>query len=248
VLVVRLLGLGLAFALVAVGTLSVITLFFQQRTHQSSAFAGPVRQVVAETDVGKITLRRAEPGQALVVRRTLTWSFRRPEAEVVNTAGVVTVSGRCLRQGTSLGACSVDMDILLPPEVAVQITTKTGDIHVEDVGGEITATAKTGDVKLRGLRSSRVNATTATGDIEVELVTAPKSVQAQTSTGDLRIIVPDDGTIYRISARATVGTQNVKIPTSPTATSTISASTSVGDLTLTVARRSALPAPINPTS
>jgi hypothetical protein len=243
VLVVRLLGLGLAFTVVAASTFGVIAQFFRQSTHQSSVFTGPVRRVVAETDIGDITLHRAGPGHALVIRRTTTWSFWRPESEVVNTAGVVSVTGRCLKATVSLGDCSVDVDILLPPGIVVQVTTRTGDIRAEGVSGEITATTRTGDITLRDLRSPRVGTSTGTGDIVVALAAAPESVQAQTSTGDLRVIVPDDGTAYRINAHTSVGDRVVKIPNSPTATSVISASTSVGDLTLSLAPPSPTPLP-----
>ena len=235
VLVVRLLGLGLALALIGFGAFGVITVFFRQSEQQSGVFAGPVRRVVAETDIGDITVHRAEPGQDLVIRRTTGWSFRRPETEVVNTAGVVTVTGRCNTAAVSFGDCSVDLDITLPQEVAVQVSTGTGDIRADGVSGEFTANTGTGDVQLRDLRSPQVNAATGTGDLMVTMVTAPESVLARTSTGDLRITVPDDGASYRVSARASVGDRVIRVPTNPASPRTITASTSVGDLTLNIA-------------
>jgi hypothetical protein len=232
VLVVRMLGLGLALLLVAGGAVGVITQFFRQSADMSTTLAGTVLQVIARTDIGDVFVRQGGPGQPLVVRRVLHWSFDRPNEEVTRHGDTVSVAGQCRHRAVSFGDCSVDLDITLPPGAAVRIDTGTGDVGADGVAATIEATTGRGDISLHGLRCADVTATTGTGDVTVAMVTAPTAVQARTSTGDLRLIVPADGAGYRIVAHTAVGSRTVRLPTDANSSRTITATTAVGDLTL----------------
>jgi hypothetical protein len=233
VLVVRMLGLGIALVLVGLGALGVVSQFFRQRADEATTFAGEVLQVVAQTDIGDVSVRQGALGQPLVVRRVLTWSFDRPTADVVRNGTRVDVTGRCGNASMSYGECSVDLDIILPVGASVIVRTRTGDISADGVGGVLEASTSTGDVDLRGLRSPRVTATSSAGDVRVALLIAPQSVRARTATGDVQVRVPADGTTYQVNAQTSVGDQTVRLPDDPASERTISASSSVGDVTVT---------------
>jgi hypothetical protein len=234
VLVVRLLGLGLALALISVGAFGVVSQFFRQSLEESTMFAGQIRQVVAETDLGDVWVHEGAAGQPLIVRRVLHWSFHKPTVEVTGGSGVVTATGRCGNGGASFGDCSVDLDLTVPHGTAVEITTRTGDVRADGLSGTLTASSTTGDVTLRGLRSPQVTAVATTGDVAVAMVADPQAVQARTSTGDVHVSLPDDGTAYRVSARSAVGDRTVKVPVEPASTRAITATASVGDVTVDV--------------
>lgn len=235
VLVVRMLGLGLALLLIAAGAMAVMVQFFRQTTDVSTAMVGTVQEVIARTEIGDVFVHQGGPGQPLVVRRVLHWSFDRPDAAITRSGTTVNVVATCRRGQASFGDCSVDLDITLPPGAAIRINTGTGDIGADGVTGTIEATTRTGDIALHDLRSGTVTADTGTGDVTLALLTPPQSVRARTSAGDLRVIVPPDGTAYRISARTAVGDRRIKLPSDPNGTRTIDASTSLGDLTLITA-------------
>ncbi len=228
--------LGLAFLVVALVALvggGIVTLrhLGQHRTELTTTLDGPVRQVVAETDTGDVHVHQGRSGQPLVVRRILRWGVERPTETVVKDGEVVTVTGRCLRAAL-VENCSVDLDVTLPAGTAARLTTRTGDITAENVDGAFEATTRTGDVRLRGLRSASVIASTTTGDLSVNLAVPPMSVRARTSTGDLRLTVPADGTAYHVTASTADGEEAVRLPVDPHATHSIAASVTIGDLTL----------------
>jgi hypothetical protein len=233
VLVVRLFGLGMALVLVGLGSLTVVSQFFRRTSDETTTVTGLVQQVVARTDVGNVSVHEGDPGEPLVIRHILTWSFDRPTAEVTQRDGRVEIVGHCPMTGVSFGHCSVDLDVILPRETSVVITSRTGDVTASGVGGTLVATTSTGDVDLRGLRSERVTATSSTGDVAVTLLAAPRSVRAGTSTGDVRVSVPADGTAYQVMAHTSVGDRTVRVPTDPVSSRTLNASTSVGDLVVT---------------
>jgi hypothetical protein len=252
VLAVRLLGLGLVLLLVTMGALAVVGQFFRQSRNESTTFAGPVQKVVAQTDLGDVTVRQGGPGQPLVIRRRLTWSFEEPAVELTRNGNDVDVRGTCQRAWPLSYGCSVDLEITLPPGAAVMIrsgtgdinadgvsgafnvTTRTGDINADGVSGALDVTTRTGDINLRGLRSPDVTASTDTGDIVVALVAAPRSVRASTSTGDVKVSVPPDGTAYRVNGRTSVGNRTIRVPTDPSSSRTITVSSSVGAVNVLV--------------
>jgi Putative adhesin len=234
VLVVRLLGMCLALALVLSGAVGVVSQFFRQNLEESTVFAGQFHQVVAEVDVGDVWVHEGAAGQPLVVRRVSHWSFRKPTVEVTGGSGVVTATGRCGNGdgGVSFGDCSVDLDITVPHGTAVEITSRTGDARADGLSGVLTTNTTTGDITLRGLRSPQVTAVATTGDVTVAMVGDPQTVQARSSTGDVHVSLPDDGTAYRVNAGSAVGGRSVKVPTDPTSTRGITATASVGDVTV----------------
>jgi hypothetical protein len=237
VLVVRLLGLGMALVLVGLGSLTVVSQFFRRTSTETTTttVTEQVHQVVARTDIGDVSVHEGDPGQPLVIRRILTWSFNRPTAEVAQHGSRVEIVGRCPTIGFSFGHCAVNFDVTLPRGTSVVLTSQTGDVTASGIGGTLEATTDTGNVDLRDLRSERVTATSSTGDVAVTLLTAPRSVRTGTSTGDVRVRVPADGTAYQVTANTSVGDRTVHVPTDPVSPRTINASTSVGDLVVTTA-------------
>jgi hypothetical protein len=234
--VVRLLGLGMALVLVGLGSLIVVSQFFRRTSKETTTVTGQVQQVIARTDVGNVSLHEGGPGEPLVIRRVLTWSFDRPTADVTQHGSRVEIVGRCPTIGLSIGHCAVDLDVTLPPGTSVVITSRIGDVTASGVSGTLEAITGTGDVDLRDLHSQRVTATNSTGDVAVTLLAVPRSVRAGTSTGNVRVSVPADGTAYQVTAYTSVGDRTVRVPTDPESSRTINASSSVGDLLVTTER------------
>ncbi|HET9653761.1 MAG TPA: DUF4097 family beta strand repeat-containing protein [Kineosporiaceae bacterium] len=235
VLLLRLLGFGLVVLMVGLGAGSVITQFFRQTTDVSTALAGSVERVSATTDVGRIRVRRTLPGEPLTIRRTVAWAFRQPTVNVDRQGGSVDVAARCPTAHISFGECTVDLDLAVPPGTAVVVRTSVGDVTVEGIDGDLTVTTSTGNAELRALRSGRVDASTSVGDLRISLLSAPRTVRAHTSTGDVTVAVPADGTAYQVIGRSSVGDRQVRVPTAPSATRSLEVSTSVGSVLVTTA-------------
>ena len=75
----------------------------------------------------------------------------------------------------------------------------------------------------------------------LQFAAAPDSVAATADNGRVAVVVPADGTAYRVAAPTRDGSTDVGIPTDPSATRTITASTRDGSVTI-------LPAAAEPSS
>jgi hypothetical protein len=247
VVAVRLIGSLLVTLVLAGMALGLVGRFAQQRRVDSSPVPG-VTSVVTVAQVGDVRVRVGEAGRPVVVRSTLTWSFREPDLQLRTNGGVLTVDTGCPKQWL-LTDCSVDLDLTVPPGTALELATEVGDITGTGAGGPLTAVTRTGDISLTATGSATVQAftstgdvrvngaaagadlemTTSTGDVTVALDTVPTRVQARSSTGDLRITVPG-GQSYQVDALTDTGDRSVQVPTDPASTHRISARASTGDV------------------
>lgn len=249
VAILRWTGLVLALLLVAFGGLQVITLFFRQSQDVSTSLPSTVHKVVLDTSIGDIQIRAAEPGEATHLDRHETWSISRPEISMSVADGVLAVDTTCHSWGLVTSICHVDLDLVVDETTTVvahsntgdlgvrkvsgpvHVSTSTGDITVDEVTSEeVRASTSTGDITLNGITAEEVSASTSTGDITLGLAEAPTTVKARTSTGNVQILVPRDGTIYQVLSSTSVGEQTIEVPTSSNSPNLIEVSTSVGDI------------------
>lgn len=80
---------------------------------------------------------------------------------------------------------TIDYDLTVPHDTAIETETGSGDIELTDVGSSIRAQSGSGSVRARGVHGP---ATLGTGSGDVELVeTAPADVHAQTGSGSIRL-------------------------------------------------------------
>ncbi len=79
-----------------------------------------------------------------------------------------------------------------------------------------------------------MQAQTSTGDVRLAFATLPGTVHARTSTGDIQVQVPDDGTAYQVDTSTSVGSTHVAVATTPTSSHRLELVASVGDITVTV--------------
>lgn len=80
---------------------------------------------------------------------------------------------------------TIDYELTLPRDAAVEADTGSGDIEVNDVGSTVHAQSGSGSVRARGVHGA---ATLGTGSGDIELnETAPGDVHAQTGSGSIRL-------------------------------------------------------------
>jgi DUF4097 and DUF4098 domain-containing protein YvlB len=188
-----------------------------------------VRTVVTDTSTGSVEVRAGALGSQVRVDRRLSWSFVAPAATSTVDGDTLRLEGDC-DQGWTWGDCSVDYDITVPPGTALDIRSATGAVEVQGTDGDLSVTTSTGSLELTGLRSPNVDARSSTGSLELTFVDPPTRVTATTSTGSVEVVLPDDGTRYRVDARTSVGSREVQVPSDPGSDRTIDARTSVGSV------------------
>lgn len=80
---------------------------------------------------------------------------------------------------------TIDYELTIPRDAAVEAETGSGDIELTDVGSLLRAQSGSGSVRARGVHGP---ATLGTGSGDIELnETAPGDVRAQTGSGSIRL-------------------------------------------------------------
>jgi hypothetical protein len=114
------------------------------------------------------------------------------------------------------------------------VDARTSDGHVDASGlsGQLTLRLSDGSLDARQLRSKVVTAQSSDGSLRLGFLEAPSRVALRTSDGSVDVIVPDDGTAYRVTTEVSDGHKTVEVPTDPASGRRISAHTSDGSITV----------------
>jgi len=223
----RVIGVIVVTFLVATGTASVIAEFFQQEGRTTRFIAGEVRRVVVSTDTGDVTIRLGVVGTRTRLEFTRIWSFSEPRADATLVDSTLQVRGRCGRP-IDIGACGVDIDLTLPPGVALDVSTGTGDITLIRPDARVQARSSVGNVSVQDARAAEVVASSDVGNLDLEFAEAPDDVRVTTDTGNAEVIVPDDGTAYAVDATSDTGETKIDIRTDPGSSRRLEVSSAVG--------------------
>lgn len=231
--VLRVLGGLVVMALVVVGAASVAGSFSTRRETVRATVMEPVRTVVVDNAVGQVNIEVGPRPEVEVVRHTVS-SWMRPGAEQRVVDDRLVLSRNC-SGGSWFSRCNTTYDITVPVGTDLQLSTAAGRIRVRGEVGRVEADASTGEIQLSGLVAAQVAARTSTGRVSVEFAQPPEDVVAETSTGEVLVVVPDDGTTYAVDAATSVGEASVDVPQDPASDRSISARTSVGRVEVRVA-------------
>jgi len=201
-------------------------------THRSTAvypISSPVSLLVVISQVGDVTVTGTS-GSTASVTETSTYSSKPPVTTRKVSGGTLTVSYGCPVELV----CAVVYDIRVPRTAAVQVTADAGRIMLSALAGPVTAKADAGLITATGLAGASVSLTTDVGAITADFAAAPATLRAVTRVGAITLQVPA-AALYTITADATVGQATVRIPQSPSAPHTITATTDVGAILVTSA-------------
>jgi hypothetical protein len=115
---------------------------------------------------------------------------------------------------------------------ALEAHAGEGSVTLTGVTGPVVAHASEGSVHATGLRSTDVQASASQGSVDLAFATDPRSVDAHSSEGHVDVVVPHDGTAYRVDATASQGSTHVQVPTDPGSALRIRAHASEGSVTV----------------
>jgi Putative adhesin len=80
---------------------------------------------------------------------------------------------------------TIDYEITLPRSSAINSTTGSGDVEIQDVGASVKAQSGSGSVRVHGVQGPTTLGT-GSGDIELQQ-TGPGDVKAETGSGSIRL-------------------------------------------------------------
>jgi len=115
---------------------------------------------------------------------------------------------------------------------ALEALAGEGSVTLTDVTGPIVVHASEGSVHATGLRSTEVQASASQGSVNLSFAIDPRRVDAHSSEGHVDVVVPHDGTAYRVEATASEGSTHVQVPTDPGSPLRVRAHASQGSVTV----------------
>jgi DUF4097 and DUF4098 domain-containing protein YvlB len=146
--------------------------------------------------------------------------------------------------------CDTNYVITVPKDVKVTVESSSGDLQVSDlaggadlkttsgnidaqrIGGELSLKSSSGGLDAEDLTATKVTTESSSGSVELTFLSAPTSVRAETSSGDLTVRVPTGPETYKVDTDTSSGDESANVKIDPAADRTIIAKTSSGDVTI----------------
>jgi DUF4097 and DUF4098 domain-containing protein YvlB len=215
----------------------------EQKAHRT--IAGPVEELQIDAGGGDVMLVPAR-GDDVVIDSRARGSLQTPQLEVDITGSDVSVDGGCDEFG--FGHCEATLVVHVPAGTAVRVDTSSGDlsahglnanvslytasgdVRVGRLNGRLDLDTASGDVDAANLRSDTVRAHTASGDVDLDFELPPENVDADTSSGDVRVYVPRGPAIYSVDADTGSGDETVDVNRDAGASRLLKADTASGDV------------------
>jgi hypothetical protein len=225
----------------------VVPLAHEEHTEDQTFPVAGITTLEVDSGAGDITIVGTDTDEIVVTARISeglrsTGHSRRVEGSTLR------LSSTCPNWGSDW--CRVDYDVTVPASLAVVVDSEhgrvevagmTSDVRVDnrdgstaltDIDGAVRIRSRDGRVTATGLTSPTVDVNGRDGSVTVELAVPPDAVTASVQDGSLTIVVPADGTAYRVDATSRDGSNNVSVPTDPASSRSITASTRDGSLTV----------------
>ena len=229
------------------GPYQVVTLLAHEERVENESFpAAGIARLVVDGHSGSIEVAAADI-DTIDVRAEISDGLR-PTGESRELLGdELRLRTMCPNFGSDF--CWVNYEIRVPRDVelvidsdngAVRVTGSTapitvdgdnGSVHVADVSGPLHLESDNGRVEGTQLRSTTVTADSDNGRVQLEFDAAPTTVVASSSNGRVEVVVPDDGTAYRVDLRTDNGSENIEVPTDPASERTITLRSDNGSVT-----------------
>lgn len=228
----RAVGVLAAVALMLGALPSVLAMTFRQSTEQTFDLSteATLSRVAVRLDNGDLEVRVVPPGEQPYATVRTTYTLTEPEnAVTVDDRGEVTLRSDC--PTWSVG-CRVTWELGLPADVALDVDAAAVQVRACDLTGPVTIDVATGAVDLCRIRSDELDVSASAGAIGIEFAEPPQRVAVTTSVGDISVTVPDDGTVYDVRSRVSVGSVDNRLRSDPAESRVIDVSANVGDVTL----------------
>jgi hypothetical protein len=118
-------------------------------------------------------------------------------------------------------------------DITADVEVKTDEsIEVARLGGRLDAHAVSGSITARDLRSSDVGARATDGSILLDFARSPLGVRAESTDGNIEVLVPQDDELYKVHTDTVDGTTSVQVANGPDGDRSITGTTTDGDVVL----------------
>jgi hypothetical protein len=182
-----------------------------------------VSSLVVTDGTGAVTVTAGD-STSVSISAQVTYSGTRPQISR-------HIVGRTLTVGYSCGDCGVAFRITVPHRMNVAVNVGTGQITLTGLAGDLDIQAGVGTINGTGLSAAAARFDAGTGQVDVAFTEAPRQVTAMSNTGAVSIRAPSS-VPYRVAATSQLGSVNVALPQSASASHVITATSEIGSVTV----------------
>ncbi len=239
---------GLSFAAIAAAAFAGLTaVSWITHSQDSVTVSERVDRVEIDVSSGRVEIVGSPSGETRLDFSVKSGWSRDGGIEHSVAGGVLRVTGGC-DSGVFPGIwCESDVTITVPSSAVVSadasagalvvsglsgetsLDSDAGSIEVSDQTGPLTAHSDAGSVRVTGLDADVAKVTSSAGDVEIEAVSPPRSLDAESSAGSVRVSLPDDVS-YDVETDSAVGRERVTVHSRPGARHEVRAFSSAGSV------------------
>lgn len=239
--------------LMIVGTLlwglvqMVVALAHEERVETETFDAAAVTALRVDSASGRVTITATETSE-ISVRAAISDGLRSTgeSREVID--GELVLRTTCPVFGSDF--CRTSYDIEVPRDLPITVRTANGRTEITGAAGPIDINGDHGNVVLDrvtgplvastdngvihgiGLAMATADVDSDNGRVTLEFAAAPTNVEATTDNGSVEVVVPDDGTAYRVDLRTGNGREDQQVRVDPASPRALTLSTSNGNVTV----------------
>ncbi len=225
-------------AAVVLGTVLVAVLV--ARSHPApgsvsvSVSTASVSTVVFDGPPGQLSIT-GEPGSAASAQHvTLTGQVHWVPGHRAAVAIGPRQSGRVLRLGYRCATgspCTGHLRLTLPERTALVLDQPSGHVVMYRLAGRLRINARSVDISAWALRSPVLTAVITSGHLSAAFLSPPRQLGVTLLSAQATVLLPR-GAVYRLSQQVSGGYLAAGVAQSPTASRTISAQITSGELAL----------------
>ncbi|TDD73258.1 hypothetical protein E1293_31855 [Actinomadura darangshiensis] len=220
-------ALAVATALIVVAPVGLLA--FGRAVRRTDASETPYRHAIRELrldmDGAGVSVGPGPDGEARVYK-DLRWGLSKPEVAESIVDDVLFVTFRCSGADWIGAECGADIDVRVPAGTRVSAVSRSGQIDVRGLSGDLDLRtgsgeinvagargrlrlrARSGTIKGRGLAAAKTQATVSSGVLDLRYAEPPQTVDATARSGLAKIIVPP-GSHYRVAGWTGSGTAHL---------------------------------------
>jgi hypothetical protein len=223
-------GIPIALGSVGWGAFGMVGQFAHASEHHEAAYQWRGGAISVDVDSGSV---RVEVGadSSVGVAYTEHYELKKPTVTASASAQGVVLKARC-PGGLFGNNCAINYVLTVPASAELMLRSGNGSVTLDGVSGDIVAHTGNGGIHGSQLRSTSVQASTGNGGVNVDWAVAPTKVVMTTGNGGVRLTLPNGSGPYRVDAKTGNGGEDVSVRSDPAASSTITAHTGNGGITI----------------
>jgi hypothetical protein len=233
------------------GSYQIVTLVaHEERVEEQSFPTAGLSTLEVDGTSGSITITGSDT-ETVHVRAEISDGLRKTGESRQVVGDTLRLHNTCPNFGSDW--CHVNYEISVPRDLTVVVSnddggidisglsspvnvdTDNGSVDLADLSGAVHVSSDNGRISAVRLQAPTVTAESDNGRVTLEFAAPPTTVVATTDNGRVTVVVPNDGTEYRVETDTDSGSQDVTVGQNDASTRTITARTDNGSITIRAA-------------